>query len=603
MGWPYHFLTLSKQDVLLRRQTIDRYALIAHLAALAPALLLTLLRLAVRAAGFLPRNGHDDGDGGRGRYSHVPGSPTVKAQRSSGLGLLAARWRALKWWLGDDVVVRGVQWGQRDEWLLGFIWTGVLLVLCVLETGQDYLHLTKRFGSIAISQLPIQYLLSLKALNPYAYAFASSHEHVNRYHRVLGRVIFALIIAHIVFYNVFFVLSGIWLKRFFAPVVFCGVLAAVALHALMGTALVRVRRLSYRVFFITHLGVALLTPVLLFFHAHSARFYVVESLVVFLVDIAVRKFGMITHTASTVEIVPGTNLIKITAPMPAHKIEDFRSRPGSHVYLSLPPEGRTSNHPVSKSFIFDLLFNPFTVAAVSQDNQTITLVARRRTGPMTNMLSQVASSSSSSSSSSTTTSFPPQSPYPGDHTTNTITLAIEGPHGAIGKHFQHLLAWGPSRILLVAGGVGATFALPLYHALRRDPPSSSAHVHFVWAIRSAADATWAMAPNSSSDDNEKSLLDDDNVHLYLTENLMGNDASSIELQDMRGGSSSSSSRNNSRRPNFQKIVDDLFRHGADEKVAILVCGPDEMARDVRRRVGPWVFKGREVWWHNESFGW
>ncbi|TFB06784.1 Ferric/cupric reductase transmembrane component 2 [Trichoderma ghanense] len=606
MGWPYHFLTLSKQEILLRRQTIDRYALIAHLAALAPAVLLALLRLAVRAAGFLPRNGHDD-DGGRGRYSHVPGSPTVKARRSSGLGLLAARWRALAWWLGDDVVVRGVRWGQRDEWVLGLVWMAVLLVLCVLETGQDYLHLTKRFGSIALSQLPIQYLLSLKALNPYAYAFASSHEHVNRYHRVLGRVIFALVVAHIVFYNLFFVLSGIWVRRFFAPVVFCGVLAAVALHALMGTALVRVRRLSYRIFFITHLGVALLAPVLLFFHAHSARFYVAESLVVFLVDIAVRKFGMITQTASTVEIVPGTNLVKITAPMPAHKIEEFRSRPGSHVYLSLPPEGRTSQHPVSKSLIFDLLFNPFTVASASQDSQTITLVARRRDGPMTNMLSQVASSSSSSS----TTSLPSSSPYSvetNNHNNNEITLAIEGPHGAIGKHFQHLLAWGPSRILLVAGGVGATFALPLYHALRRDLPSSS-HAHFVWAIRSAADATWAMtAPNSgaSHDDHEKSLLDDDNVHLYLTENIMGNvDASSsIELQDMRGGAASRPRQiSSSRRPNFQKIVDDLFRHGADEKVAILVCGPDEMARDVRRRVGPWVFKGREVWWHNESFGW
>ncbi|KAL6893151.1 hypothetical protein HDV57DRAFT_224580 [Trichoderma longibrachiatum] len=614
MGWPYHFLTLSQQDVLLRRQTIDRYALIAHVAALAPALLCILLRLAARAARFLPRNGHDDGDAGRGRYSHVPGSPTVKAQRSSGLGLLAARWRALKWWLGDDVVVRGVRWGQRDEWLLGVFWTGVLLVLCVLETGQDYLHLTKRFGSIAVSQLPIQYLLSLKALNPYAHAFASSHEHVNRYHRVLGRVIYALVAAHIVFYNVFFILSGIWVKRFFAPVVFCGVLAAVALHALMGTALVRVRRLSYRIFFITHLGVALLAPVLLFFHAHSARFYVAESLVVFLVDIAVRKFGMITHTAATVELVPGTNLIKITAPMPAHKIEEFRSRPGSHVYLSLPPEGRTSQHAMSRSFIFDLLFNPFTVASASQDNQTITLVARRRTGPMTNMLSQVASSSSSFSS---TTSFTTPPPYPGNtinnsNNNNTITLAIEGPHGAIGKRFQHLLTWGPSRILLVAGGVGATFALPLYQALRREIPSSSSHVHFIWAIRSAADATWAMTP-TSADDGEKSLLDDDNVHLYLTEDIMGNnnynntnDASSIELRDMRGTASSGrrqSSSSNSRRPNFQKIVDDLFRHGADEKVAILVCGPDEMARDVRRRVGPWVFKGREVWWHNESFGW
>lgn len=358
----------------------------------------------------------------------------------------------------------------------------------------------------------------------------------------------------------------------------------------MGTALVRVRQYSYRLFFITHLAVALLAPVLLFFHAHSARLYAAEGVIVFLVDIAVRKIGL-THTASTFEIVPGTSLINISAPMPAQKIEEFRSRPGSHVYLSLPAEGRTSKYPASKSFVFDLLFSPFTVASASQDNQTITLVARKRTGPMTNILSQFATTDPSSSS------------LPED---NKVTLAIEGPHGAIGKHFQHLLTWGAARILLVAGGVGATFTLPLYRALQRELPS--AHAQFVWAIRSAGDATWAMTDNGS----EKSLLDDDNVHLYLTENISissdANDRSrdgSIELQNMVRGSRQQriAAGNNSRRPNFQKIVDDLFRHSEGEKVAVLVCGPEEMTREVRRRIGPWVLKGREVWWHNEGFGW
>ncbi|UKZ76354.1 hypothetical protein TrVFT333_004056 [Trichoderma virens FT-333] len=569
MSWPYHFLTLSKEDVLVRRHTIDHYAHIAHLSALAPAVIAILVRLVLRAARLLLRLGRDGGD--RGRYSHIPGSPSVKAQRSSAIGALAARWRAVVWWLGDDVVLGGVSWGQRDEWVLGLVWTGWLLLLCVLETGEDYLHLTKRFGTIAISQLPIQYLLALKALNPYAYAFSSSHEHINRYHRTLGRVIYALIITHIIFYNVFFILSGIWLKRFFAPVVFCGVLAALSFDGLIATALVRVRQYSYRLFFVTHLAVALLAPVLLFFHAHSTRFYAAESIVVFLVDIAYRRTGT-THTASTFETVPGTNLIKISAPMSSKKIEEFRSRPAS------------------KSFTFDLLFNPFTVASASQDNQSITLVARRRTGPMTNILSQFAAPTTSSSS-------------PDD---NKITLAIEGPHGAIGKHFQHLLTWGASRILLVAGGVGATFTLPLYHALQRELPS--VHAQFVWAIHSAADATWAMADNGS----DKPLLDDDNVHLYLTENIgfssNANDGTrdaSIELQNMTRGSRSqrSAASNNSRRPNIQKIVDDMFRHGVEERVAILVCGPEEMSREVRQRIGPWVLKGREVWWHNESFGW
>ncbi|KAM0257596.1 hypothetical protein ACHAQJ_004296 [Trichoderma viride] len=540
MGWPYHFLTLSQEQVLLRRQTIDHYVRIAHFSALAPAAIFILLRLLLRAARPILRLGHHDG-GERGRYSHVPGTPTLKAQRSSTL---------------------------------------------------DYLHFTKRFGSIAISQLPIQYLLALKALNPYAFAFNSSHEHINRYHRVLGRIIYAFVIIHATLYQNFFILSGIWLKRFFAPVVFCGVLASVGFDGLISTALLRVRKYSYRIFFITHLGVALLAPVLLFFHAHSARTYAAESIAVFLVDLAVRKVG-ITHTASTCEAIPGTNLIKISAPMSSQKIEEFRSRPGSHVYLSLPAEGRTNRYPASKSLIFNLLFNPFTVAAVSEDSQSITLVARKRTGPMTNILSQFASPSSSSSSPSSED--------------NKITLAIEGPHGASGKHFQHLLTWGATRILLVAGGVGATFIIPLYHALQRDLPS--AHAQFIWAIRSAGDATWAVTDNGF----DKSLLDDDNVHLYLTENIsVSNDDDhsrdgSIELENMSRASRqqriATGNSHSSRRPNIQKIIDDVFRHGVDEKVAVLVCGPEEMTREVRRRIGPWVLKGRKVWWHNESFGW
>lgn len=116
----------------------------------------------------------------------------------------------------------------------------------------------------------------------------------------------------------------------------------------------------------------------------------------------------------------------------------------------------------------------------------------------------------------------------------------------------------------------------------------------------------------TGNDSDKPLLDDDNVHLYLTENMgISTDANgrsrdaSIELQNMGRGSHShrSAAGNNSRRPNFQKIVDDMFRHGVEEKVAVLVCGPEEMSREVRQRIGPWVLKGREVWWHNESFGW
>jgi hypothetical protein len=57
------------------------------------------------------------------------------------------------------------------------------------------------------------------------------------------------------------------------------------------------------------------------------------------------------------------------------------------------------------------------------------------------------------------------------------------------------------------------------------------------------------------------------------------------------------------RPDLRKIVDGTFRHGNEERVAVLVCGPKQMARELREQVGRWVKKGRDVYFHDESFGW
>ena len=57
------------------------------------------------------------------------------------------------------------------------------------------------------------------------------------------------------------------------------------------------------------------------------------------------------------------------------------------------------------------------------------------------------------------------------------------------------------------------------------------------------------------------------------------------------------------RPDLGKIVDEVFRAGNEERVAVLVCGPARMARELRKHVGKWVGRGREVWFHDESFGW
>ncbi|KAG5957028.1 hypothetical protein E4U57_002081 [Claviceps arundinis] len=588
MAWPYGVAALTEEERQLRRETLDLYACIAHYSAFAPALIFLLYRI----SRYIPRvTGRVSAPGQQGRYAPVPGSPAVKAaQRRQGIATkLTTQWRSLMWRLGDDVYFAGSHWGQWDEWLLGALWTAWLLVLSIKGTRNDYFHLTKRLGAIAVSQLPIQYLLSLKSLNPFAWVFKSSHEHINRYHRVLGRIIYGLVLLHLILYNAYFIYAGIWLRRIFDFVVFCGLIASLGLHGLIATSTRIVRQLSYRLFFIMHVAVAVLMPVLLFFHAPSARLYIIEAVVVLVVDLAVRRVTTI-HAPSTLETIPGTTLLKITSSLPAQSVAKFRATPGSHIYLSIPPSSRTHTVPSSKSSVVDLLFNPFTVATADEQNGTISLVVRVRKGPLTTILSDFSSASATPASETSTEA-------------RKTTLAILGPYGTMTAQFNDLLQWCPDRVLLISGGVGATFTLPIYHALQSEVPSAKRH--FIWTIRNLEDTTWAV-------DHGKTILDDPNVHLFLTAGTTApgdsEDATSgnggVELSILpRHIDRGNTSNLHRKRPDIQKIVDDTFDHNIGESVAVLVCGPAGMTRDVRSRVGAWAGQGRRIWWHSETFGW
>lgn len=427
--------------------------------------------------------------------------------------------------------------------------------------------------------MPLQYLLALKSLNPVAYIFNSSHEQVNRYHRVLGRIIYGLLFTHAFLYLNFFAASGILAEKLTTSrAVITGMVGIWSMTFLNTTTFRLVRNYSYRVFFIVHLTVAMLIPPLIWFHAHSSRVFLVEALVVFLADIVSRKFDTVV-AVSKLEAVPGTSLVKITAPVPKKKIHRFQAHPGSHIYLQVPAEARPSDSPASADYlVHEFLYNPFTVADVDAKAGNLTLVARHLSGPMTTTLNQIASNNSR-------------------HDATKIPLSIEGPYGVAG-HFKTLAEGEFDRILLVSGGVGATYTVPLYRALVKDNPAAPAQL--VWAVRGVGDASWVT---SGKDD--KGFTEDEGVQIFVTagdDKQGGQEAGDedVELSTLHDGGQM---RHQLMRPNLKKVVDDVFQHGQDERVAVFFCGPAVMGRDLRSHVGAWVRKGRVVFWHSESFGW
>ena len=452
----------------------------------------------------------------------------------------------------------------------------IVLLCAVTDNCQDYLHLTKRVGTVAVSQFPAHYALSMKSvLSPFSILFSASHEELNPYHRFLGRIIHTLLVLHGVLYFNFFYQSGIVWNKLGQSVVIIGIVALGMLTVLATTSFASIRRWSYRVFFVLHLVIGITLPPLLFFHASHLRIYVVEALVLFLLDIVGRKLDTVTGY-SKISTVPHTKLIKLVIPIPSSKIARFRDAPGQHVYLSLPPQSISKD---TASPLYDILFNPFTVADVSQED--ITLVLRVLHGPTTQALAQLTKLSKAN---------PP--------------LKVEGPYGAARKFLP--IAKEFDRVLLVAGGVGATFALPIYQHLKVSMQHEATQVELVWSMRSAAEAAWVK-------ESDLKFAEDKNISMYVTrassDDLSSYDQpipqdGSVELDELRRRRDEPIAANGGRgRPDLRKIVDGVFRHGNEESVAVMVCGPTEMAVELREHVGRWVSKGRNVWFHDESFGW
>lgn len=186
-----------------------------------------------------------------------------------------------------------------------------------------------------------------------------------------------------------------------------------------------------------------------------------------------------------------------------------------------------------------------------------------------------------------------------------VPLLIEGPYGSA-KHFLDL-ASNFDRVLLVAGGVGATFTLPIYRDLVSKGKASIAK--FAWSVKSEADAQWGV--EALKEQCEGRLPETFELYVSRRASSAGRKADeSIELQEQEGllGDEGTSSDANVRkgRPDIPAIVDEVFalsRSGGEERVAVLVCGPKGLGKSVRREVGRWVARGRDVFWHAEEFGW
>lgn len=371
----------------------------------------------------------------------------------------------------------------------------------------------------------------------------------------------------------FYIQKDLFLKRIRDWDVILG-LTAISIALLIGTsALAKIRTWNYRLFFYLHVVLSISLLPVLYLHVSHLRLYILEAGALYVLLIIQRNTSQASADA-TVELLPNTNLLYIAIPL-TKSLSSKTYTPGQHIYLGFP------------SLPQKLRINPFSIVNPNPTNdKEIHLIARSLSGT-TAILSDLAKQR------------------------QPTHLLIEGPYGSA-RHFPNLETY--DRILFVAGGVGATFTLPIYIDLlqraARDEPIPP--TRFIWTVRDAHDAQWGMDQLRA----QLGKLPDLELYISHTESdrqhgtRRQEDVQAIELQQqgqfqdrVRNFDADLVNVTKEGRPDLKTIVDEIFEVDPNDRVAVLVCGPKGMGKSVRREVGRWVKTGRDVFWHGEEFGW
>lgn len=460
-----------------------------------------------------------------------------------------------------------------------------------------------------------------------------SHEQLKAAHQVLGRIVYLLFILHAVFYFVFFVMSGFLAKRIKDWDVIFGIITLALFSAISTTALAFVRRRNYRVFYISHIAIANFIIVPMYLHVSHIRLYVYEVIVVECLHLLFRAIRMKMYQG-TLRLLPGTNLVQIRIPLPdKHAALDWH--PGQHVYLSRP-WGSVKAPSYYQQWLMANKSNPFTIASLPSVDRELLLIARTLDGN-TKHLATLAQELSKGGR-----GLPMLPTATGD--ISILPLALEGPYGA-STRLPDLTDF--DNVLLVAGGVGATFAMPLYRAIAEyhDTTPGATQVRFIWAVQKLADTQWAFPEEPSPSDTDADAARNEEavshgllnrpctVEVFVTRGSSGashvalpasdstpafaidsddsdaDEAEHFELQESEQLLHASAALSRPRkgmtvqhgRPQIREVVDEVFSRGL--RTAVLCCGPKRLTADVKRSVEVYVRKGCDVYWYDETFGW
>lgn len=539
-----------------------------------------------------------------------------------------------------------------------------MLTICT-----DYLNLTKRFGHVGISQLPLLYLLALKhPWNPLILAFPRIHSHatLNPYHRLLALPVIILCTLHVVFYLNFFFRNPAVLYRLVEIDIIWGYTAFIAFAAIGITALPQIRHRPgwyQKVFYRTHVILAAVTIIAVWYHVDHVQKYLLETGFLYLLNMALRWMKTCEQieipirsggedeqlNARIISAATDSDLILLRVPRPK-KWSEWKS--GQFVYLYVnqyASEGKGMKFGTQLPWAAK---SPFTImnmcSTETGKTSTVDLAIRRLGGDVTGSLRRCLSSVRTVDGGIASLVVRLEGPYGtgisfASEKSSLSSLKIPGRNGGRKKNpsvdedhedeveLENLLTSDeeaeeevkpePSktvksrqdeRCLLVSGGVGITYTLPIFFSLLREMHGKATHrvnkVKLLWFIRHRAEASVILdSLRDSLLASEAALMSGAaEIHIYITRA-----DSSAAIPSVRGVTIHETTQ---ARQILRDTVSTFCDAGVSvsqqrdakalSKLHVIVCGPESLNSSVRTEAGALVHRRHDVdvRFHAEEFG-
>ncbi|EXJ87808.1 hypothetical protein A1O1_04735 [Capronia coronata CBS 617.96] len=241
------------------------------------------------------------------------------------------------------------------------------------ETG--VFILADRAGLLFVVNLPILYLLAAKTNQPIKAITGWSYEGLNLFHRRLGEWMIAFAVLHMLgmfatWYAILRPLGFTLLRYLTARVVLLGISAILSYLIIYITSIGWFRHLYYEAFLGFHIFFQVAALVFLFFHYPTARPYVLATFAIWAIDRLLWRISLSSRRViASLEVAPDEHTILLHCEIDLRKTTfGIRSHlhhgwlPGQHVFLTIPSMG----------FKYRFQAHPFTIASPAPPRDSTT---------------------------------------------------------------------------------------------------------------------------------------------------------------------------------------------------------------------------------------